>query len=240
MLAPWVATVPEERAWLAAFGARVGAPIPDATPEELWRLYALSRVSDLVLTRWPPPADGGGHAAFLGAMGLTRVAYPRFTPFYHEIVAVLPAQDPDATAVVVDEVWPGWTLGRMLFVRAGVVVRAGSRKLDPAIAPRSLLHWTFRRPNREARDLSCGWGSNSQWRTKFRRDYHVDGWFHYNVDAADGVEPDPRFEEELPVEQQLVRDDVVELVRHRGFVRCRKTDCERWVYDAGWSEPDRG
>ena len=32
-------------------------------------------------------------------------------------------------------------------------------------------------------DQSVGWGSNSQWGTKFRRDYHFPGEFHFNVDS---------------------------------------------------------
>ncbi|HEV7765451.1 MAG TPA: hypothetical protein VGQ76_10650 [Thermoanaerobaculia bacterium] len=44
----WVQRQDEERRWLAAFAQRTGSPIPEATTEDLWRLYALSRIIDIL------------------------------------------------------------------------------------------------------------------------------------------------------------------------------------------------
>lgn len=44
----------DEADWLRAFGERCGDPIPAANREDLWRLYALSRVSDTLLLGFQP------------------------------------------------------------------------------------------------------------------------------------------------------------------------------------------
>jgi hypothetical protein len=62
------------------------------------------------------------------------------------------------------------------------VVRAGASVMDPVVASLSRMYWAWWRRNRQPTDLSHGWGSNSQWRTDFRRDYVADGQLYYNVD----------------------------------------------------------
>ncbi|NUR91444.1 MAG: hypothetical protein HOY71_45855, partial [Nonomuraea sp.] len=79
-------------------------------------------------------------------------------------------------------------LGTLLLTRAGVRVSAGANHLVAGVADRSCLYWTYLRVQRPTNDLSMGWGSNSQWRTDFRRDHVVDGTLFYNVDA--GFEPE--------------------------------------------------
>ena len=49
---------------------------------------------------------------------------------------------------------------------------------------RSPLYFAYQRNGRVARDLSHGWGSNSQWRTNFRRDYLWNGCYVFNADGA--------------------------------------------------------
>jgi hypothetical protein len=69
----------------------------------------------------------------------------------------------------------------MLFCRAGVRVRGGRNHIKKEIAENSTLYYTFRRKNRAHQDASHGWGSNSQWRTKFRRDYEGDACYYYDA-----------------------------------------------------------
>ena len=197
----------EERRWLDAFGKRPG--IPSATPEELWELYALSRVADLLRI-------DGGYAEFMDALGLQRIERRAFHPFFHEIVTV-----GDAFA----EVWPGYMLGALLIARAGVVADADFPK---EIAETSLLHWAYLRANRRTTDLSVGWGHNSQWRTAFRRDYLLNGVLHYNVDGR---------RDKQKYDEDLTPDEKLELLRHRCFVRCRKRHDDRWPYDDTYREP---
>ncbi|HWA60065.1 MAG TPA: hypothetical protein VG939_01760 [Caulobacteraceae bacterium] len=229
----------EERGWLEAFAGRRGDPIPPADEQDLWRLYALSRVQQILTlgfqpTRvvedrpgcvppddWSKPISVSAYDKFLTALGFTRVERG-WSPFFHEIVVVEQSADPDESASVVDELWPAHTLGPMLFSRAGVVVRAGKRRIDKAVAETSPLYWAFRRRNRSCVDASHGWGSNSQWRTGFRRDYALEGRLWFNVDARshgagrgdlDGVSAE---------EQE-------QIICHRCFVTTARTDEIVWL-----------
>jgi hypothetical protein len=135
----------------------------DDPPDEdllaaLWDLYALSRVSGLLLLPFQTgPYDGSAthgpalhpeeRVAFFTALGLERSAHTEFHPFYHEIVAVdvAPAGSP---ATVVEEIWPGFLLDHLLICRAGVRVQAGTDRLLKPVAERSTLYWSYRRRNR--------------------------------------------------------------------------------------------
>jgi hypothetical protein len=45
---PWASEQDGEREWLKSFADRPGSPIPEAADEDLWRLYAFSRIVDLL------------------------------------------------------------------------------------------------------------------------------------------------------------------------------------------------
>src|SRR5688500_5280781 len=57
MLSPWLLQNDEERGFLGNFATRVGEPWPLATSEELCRLYAASRVNELLVLRFQPTDD---------------------------------------------------------------------------------------------------------------------------------------------------------------------------------------
>lgn len=168
--------------------------------------YALSRVSDLLLLGFqpePPPGEQSSwqfnepdgtvpeltaaeYLEFFGALGMTAVtpaAGEDFDPFLHEIAGV--EQDPDPTAPIrpTAALWPGLMLGEMLFARAGVRVRAGTDHAVAGVADCSTLHDSYLRRHRFALDESFGWGTNSQWKTDFRRDYRTAAADHLNVDG---------------------------------------------------------
>jgi hypothetical protein len=99
VLAPWVDANASERDWLRSFANRRGTPVPGASIEELWRLYALGRINEVLLLRFQqghadgsaytgPPISLDEHLAFAEALGLTVAEAPVFSPFYHEIVEV--------------------------------------------------------------------------------------------------------------------------------------------------------
>jgi len=92
--------------------------------------------------------------ALAAAVRAVRIAEDRFSPFFHEIVAVDSADDPDSPPQLVSEVWPGYLAGALLLVRAGVVVRAGANVMDPVVASRSRMYWAWWRRNRQPTDLS--------------------------------------------------------------------------------------
>ncbi len=153
---------------------------------------------------WPAPED---LAAFMAALGCSRIVEPVFHPFFHEVVAVESASDPGQQPVLVTELWPGHLAGSMLLLRAGVVVRAGADHLHPDVVARSCLYWTWTRRNRLTSDLSHGWGHNSQWGTELRRDYIVGDELHYNVDA--------RYRPHRADDEYLREEAKAELVRYR-------------------------
>ncbi len=71
-------------------------------------------------------------------------------------------------------------LGKLLFYRAGVKIRANPSFYKKGIADKSTLYWSHRRKYRETNDLSIGWGGNSQWKTKFRLDFDLENKYIYN------------------------------------------------------------
>ncbi|MFC7484783.1 hypothetical protein ACFQX7_38745 [Luedemannella flava] len=227
MLAPWL----RERPSFVATVRRVGAPDMHAAPlaaEDSWALYALSRVVDLLLLDHQPARNDeaawvgpGAYGALADAFGGWWPHGAAYHPFLHEIVEVVPADDPAEPPSVVREWWPGFLCNALLVTRGGVTVRAGAEVLDPCRGGRLAAVLTWRRRYRRAVDLSHGWGSNSQWRTGFRRDYLADGAFHYNVDGAG--RPDDHWDGLTPAE-------VADLVRYRaGTLVDRGGDA--WPFD---------
>lgn len=231
LLQPWLDQNGEERRWLDELGNRRGSPVPPADIDEIQRLYALSRIVDVLQLSFQPRApDAGWNFAsvgrdefdrFMTGLGLERIDRPGFHPFFHEIVTVDEAPDENASPEIVDVCWPGYMLGPLLISRAGVCVRAGRRHLAKEIAETSLLYWAYARNHRPSTDLSRGWGSNSQWRTAFRRDYALDGALHYNVGAT---------QTPFAMDEDLDERERMELLRHRCFVTSRKPGDDRWPY----------
>jgi hypothetical protein len=209
----------------------MGAPdayqrVFDRDDTDLWDLYVLGRMVDILIAPYQPVNDDpqliawttgapwwsgplpspSVWPAFCASIGASAVAEDRFHPFFHEIVGVQPADDPDEEPRLVSVHWDGAIIGALLIARAGVTVRAGRNRMDPDVAARSPLYWTWYRRNRMVSDLSHGWGHNSQWRTDFRRDYVLPGELHYNVDGRGRLNRGDKYEEMSPdVRGQLVR-----------------------------------
>ena len=224
-------------------------PGDDVPHEDLWTLYALSRVSDILLLgfqtrnivkskhpgdRWlGPGVTGNDYTRFFNVLGMEPLQTARFSPILHEVVTV--AEDASCKGIVIEEVvWPGLRFGNMVFTRAGVCVRCSRATLNPNLATNTTLYFTFRRLGRPTHDLSVGWGSNSQWRTAFRRDYVEDGKHHYNVDG--------RIPLLVATGKALEGDDLtlqerIELLTYRCLVRTVKPDGDRWPYDDHHVEP---
>jgi len=231
LLRPWIRAQDGERRWLDEIRTRRGSPVPPMTQEELCRLYALSRIIQLLqLSFGPAAADPpwklatvgrDDFARFMAELGLEPIERAGFHPFYHEIVTVDQLPDERAPAELVEAYWSAYTLGPLLISRAGCRVRAGRLHLLKDVAEQSTLYWAYARNHRPTDDPSNGWGGNSQWRTAFRRDYALDGCLYYNVDGREhpgGADP------------ELTDADRAELLRHRCFVTSTKRSDDRWPY----------
>jgi len=238
LLRPWLAANDGERRWLDQLRARPGHPVPALRPEELWRLYALSRIVQLLQLSFAPATPGaawdlarvsrGEFEEFMTALGMEPIERSGFHPFFHEVVTVDQLGDDDAPAQVAEVCWPGYMLGPLLISRAGCRVRTGRAHLLKEVAERSTLYWAYARNHRPVADQSHGWGGSSQWRTSFRRDYALDGVLHYNVDAR--PHPGGQRDEDLTAAEHM------ELLRHRCFVTCTKPGDDRWPYDLSFTE----
>ena len=231
LLRPWLARQDGERRWLEEVRGRPGNPVPPMGPEELWRLYALSRIVDLLQLSFAPrtaeadwdvaPVTRDDFARFMDALGLEAVERAGFHPFFHEVVTVDQLAEADAAPEVAEVYWPGYTLGPLLVSRTGCRVRAGRLHLLKEVAERSTLYWAYARNHRPTDDLSRGWGGNSQWRTSFRRDYALDGRLYYNVGAR---------EHPGGADAELDAAERAELLRHRCFVTRTGPSDDRWPY----------
>ena len=239
LLQPWLRRQDGERRWLDEMRGRRGDPVPPISPEESWRLYALSRIVDLLQLSFAPPTPEpwtiaaigrDDFAGFMDALGLEPVERAGFHPFFHEVVTVDQLAEEAAPPAVAGVYWPGYTLGPLLISRAGCRVRAGRRHLAKEVAERSTLYWAYARNTRKTQDLAKGWGSNSQWRTSFRRDCALEGRLFYNVDAR-----------EYPggADDGLDAGERAELLRHRCFVTCTRPDDDLWPYSLSAVDDDR-
>lgn len=239
LLEPWLKAHHEEIVWLQGFAERGASRVPPATIEDIWRLYALSRVNDALICEFEP-----GHTRtlpdskttyisredydrFARGLGLYDAVTAHFHPFFHEIVEVVPAQHIDQPVTLLRQHWPPLMLGTMLLSRGGVTVSGGSNYISKTIAETTTLYWTSRRRRRPYADLSIGWGSNSRWRTRFRRDYHIGKVFHFNVDGANEIDP----ARPGPNQDGLLPSERTELLIHRCFIMADKPHDDLWPYD---------
>ena len=234
LLRPWI---DEEREWLTAF-ARHASPGAIAI-EDSWRLYALSRINQVLLLafqkgthdNWEGPALRlPDYLAFMTGMGCHVVDEAAYSPFFHEIVDIVDADRtlPRKDCIDLARVdWPALMLGPMMFSRAGVAVSCMPGVLQPEIATSSTLYWAHRRKFRPTADLANGWGSNSQWRTQFRRDFIVGDELLFNADGK----CDLNHRALQPLEDGLTRAERIELLTHGCFVNCTKPDHDLFPYD---------
>jgi hypothetical protein len=217
-------------------------PQPQIPYDDIWDLYAMFRVSDLLLlpfqqgeydgSSWSPEISLVQRTEYWLSLGMQAFSQPAFHPFYHEIVEVVQSEDPSEPITLVEEIWPGFMCGHMMFCRAGVKVRGGTNYIVKDIAEHSTIYFTYRRKNRPYDDLSIGWGSNSQWRTKFRRDYVADEVYYFNVDGSlDVHKHDPDVPWRNAMRDKLSIDERIELLTHRCFIRTNKPQNNLWPYD---------
>lgn len=237
-LSSWLERHGSEATWLAEFRARSGPRTP-ASEEELWRLYGVSRIIEMLNlsfqsgeadgSAWPGPCISRKDVwGFATALGLTPCVPAVYTPFDCEIVRVIEAPDRDHPAALVEVAWPCFMLGELLIGRAGATVRAGSARVTGEIAMSSTMYWAYRRKHRPYRDLSHGWGHNSQWRTTFRRDYRVGQQCHLNVDGKNDLAT-----REPPADENsgMTLAERVEMVINRCFIQSTTNSEDLWPWD---------
>jgi len=238
VLIPWVDAHPGEVAWLASLRERGCSEVPTLPLEDLWRLYALSRVCEMLmlsLDTAEPLARSGRPLAlsmrqfedFFSRLGIDAMRPGVYAPFHHEIVAVFPAPAPGQVPQILAWHWPCLMLGTLMIQRGGVTLSADAEVLVPGIADTSTLYWACHRNSRPTHDLAHGWGSNSSWRTAFRRDYHLGDNYRFNVDGKcdlSSIAPGTLDE------SGLSKAERIELLINRSFVTTTKEHTDRFPY----------
>ncbi|MBI3230568.1 MAG: sel1 repeat family protein, partial [Burkholderiales bacterium] len=164
VLAKWDSFLPARRYFLDLRNRPCkDQPWPELYNGESTNLYALSRVSDLLLLRFQTGAFDSyaglnlaleNYCAFFEHLGFSIHTPSQFHPFYCEIVAV--EESNSGSIDIVEQVWPAVMLGNLMFVRAGVKVTAPAHLLSAGLADRSCLYWTHWRRNRPTTDQSVG------------------------------------------------------------------------------------
>ena len=212
--------------------------LPRWTPERIAQYKAWLR--GVGIPEWTPSISLEERNAWLRDLGLTEMQQSSFHPFYHEIVEVEQAPDPEEPIQVLEILWPGFLLGQMLFCRAGVRIRAGEQVVQKDLAEHSHLYWAFVRNNRPAVDASHGWGSNSQWATCFRRDYVDDTAYYYNVDGVIDILDERTGEPGEPNrsgDPHLTLPMRIELLTHRCFIRTPERFYDEYFNEVTYREP---
>jgi hypothetical protein len=210
--------------------------------DAVWQLYALGRVNDFLLLpfqddgrgRWNGPrVSHRQYLDFFMRLGLTPFTCEQFSPFHYETVKVDQAADPAEPSRVREHLWPGLKFGQLIFSRSGVQVVGGTQHVVKEVAEHSTLYFTYRRLHRRTQDLSMGWGSNSQWRTDFRRDYETNGKRYYH---SQGKNPLGLGMAAAADRNGLTADERIELCQNRCFIRSRQDDTDLWPYHDRWEE----
>ena len=236
VLAPWTNQNENVTEWIPSFRDRTNDNWNAATDEDLCLLYAVFRVTSVLLlgfqngradgTDWlGPKISANGFQRFHELIGFQTCDQLEYHPFFHEIVAVNQTSNDEDVIQLSDLHWPGIQLGGLMFCRAGVSVAAGRRLVNKSVLESSRLYWTYRRKDRPYNDQSHGWGHNSQWRTRLRRDYFADGCYNYNVDGDQSLN---QITNELV--DEIPTDAMIELVRNRSLITYQLDDSDLYPY----------
>jgi len=236
VLAPWASRNEAVTKWIPSFRDRTNDDWNAATDEDLCLLYAIFRVTSVLLlgfqngradgTDWlGPKISTSGFQRFHELIGFQTCDQLAYHPFFHEIVDVKQTSNEGDQIQLVDLHWPAIKLGGLMFCRAGVSVTAGKQFVDKSVVESSQLYWTYRRKDRPCNDQSHGWGHNSQWRTRLRRDYAVNGSYNYNVDGDQSLNQiSSDLVDEIPIAA------MIELVRNRSLITHQLNDCDLYPY----------
>lgn len=212
-------------------------------PAEIdWELYAFSRVNDLLLTPFQAKEKNNDlrelYEKFMDSIGLhIDISKREFQPIYHEIVRVEQSAIPTEEPTVISYLWPTTVFGELIISRGGIVVKSGSDFINKTIAENSKLFWTYQRKYKETEDLSAGWGSNSQWRTSFRKDYSTKIHNYYNLGEKNFIDLNAS---NISIDKNILRDieidEAIELVKNRCFIKYNKPSDNLWPYKFSYVE----
>lgn len=217
----------------------------DLSKEEIWELYALTRVLDTLTLRFQTnnKADGSDwlgpeltlseYIAFIDLIGLEAKTPKTFHTFDCEIIEALEGEN---DFHIIECCFPTIKSKNLILKRAGVKILLNPQNYNLTLINKATIYWTYRRKNRYYQDLSLGWGSNSQWRTELRLDIETKDSFIYNQKGEfDLNNVTPELLNELS-QQNLELKEAIELTKFRHFISSTKEDGDLFPYDFKYEE----
>lgn len=214
--------------------------------DEIWELYALSRILDILTLGFQPDNLSEDskwenidltvqqYIEFSNLIGLETSTPQLFNPFNCEIIE---AQKGKNNFNITQSTFPAVKLKNLMIKRAGVIVTLNPELYDLNLANHSAIYWAFKRNNRKYFDMSQGWGSNSQWRTELRLDIETHDSFIYNLLGEHDLNKLPKSALEQLGVDALEIEEAIELTKFRHFVKCTKNDSDLFPYDYKYIEP---
>lgn len=213
--------------------------------DDIWELYALTRVLDILSLRFQPN-NNVDESKWLGlnfsipeyiefnySIGLDTTTPKTFNSFDCEI---LEANEGENNFQIVECLFPAIKLKNLMIKRAGVKISLDSKNYNLKLINHSSIYWTFRRQNRKCFDLSQGWGSNSQWRTDIRLDIETNDSYIYNQKGIIDFNNLTINQLNVIKEQNLDVDEAIELTKFRHFINSTKNDSDLFPYDFKYEE----
>jgi hypothetical protein len=233
VLVPAIPAALEVMKPLAGMRSLRDVPRQGCAREDLYELFALSVVNDVLLL--PHRVSAKEYATFFAAIGFSIALPQAFDPLTCEIVKVGNWPSRAEGVRLGRSYWPLLMFGELVFSRAAFdVLCHPSHGILEGIAERSTLYFTQDRSNRNTNCLSHGWGSNSRWRTHFHRNYLTASHSVFNADGTIDLALSLAGEEKHPhrvnSNHGLPIDARRELLVHRCFVS-RIDEEERWPYN---------
>lgn len=214
---------------------------------DIWELYALSRVLDILTLQLQPNniLDGSDwlrfnidfsineYIEFNKLLGLEIFTPNSFNTFDCEIIEAKEAE----LDFQIDEIFfPGLKLNKLMIKRAGTKITLNPKKYNLSLTNNSTMYWTFVRRNRCHNDLSHGWGHNSQWRTDFRLDIETDKSYIYNLKGIFNLNNTSIELKEVLNQENLEIQEAIELVKYRHLINYIKDNKSLFPYDFMYEE----
>jgi hypothetical protein len=217
----------------------------DFSQENIWELYALTRVLDILTLRFQTnnKADGSDwlgpklslteYISFNDLIGLETRTPKSFNSFDCEIIKT---REGENDFLISECFFPSVRFKNLIIKRAGVKISLNPQNYNLTLINNATIYWAYRRKNRKYLDLSQGWGSNSQWRTDLRLDIETKDSFIYNQKGKFDLNYlTTELLEELS-QQNLEIQEAIELTKYRHFIKSTKDDTDLFPYDFKYEE----
>ncbi len=241
ILKPWVIEN-EYKTYILTVSNKIQSNKVDLSQDDVWELYALNRVLDILTLGFQPDnkADGdwtgtdltlSEYIAFTDQIGLETGVPAYFHSFDCEIME---AQEGETDFKITEHCFPAVKLKNLMIKRAGVKISLNPQHFDLTQINAASIYWTSRRKNRKYQDQSQGWGSNSQWRTDLRLDLETTDHFIYNLQGTFDLTKATNDQQYELYDLEL--QEAIELTRFRHLMQSAKDDTDLYPYSFRYVE----